>query len=489
MATSTPAGSRGSALAALGALLDRSLGQIAEASADARGSDRTAVATVSDRWEHHTRSVVWAASSGSQRQRERRALVALTRLAELSEDQHAWVLEQAAAVGHWFAGVLPPPRRNEVWRDYRGHVMPSPTGVTSQSVGSLAADYDLETALVQSLLIERAGDELIGRLTLAVTRRFPIHDESWAPPAELDVRLREIGDLQFDSYDDKAVGFEVAGDGVSLSIGEHGMLTAARAEYWLHDNLWHLSAAGRRADAVTPRGSKPPRSAIPPMHGVGPCGVVAGALLYQAMIEFRMARYSSHLPSVPPKALSRAFDGAGSAVLAAGKHRLKRRREAAYRQLIETWIKRGGPDLADWFARVLGDVIVLREPAGGLLELAQQGQRTAAASASSSDLTASCDFEECELRLARYLPARAHLGRFHNASVLLHLAVPDQAEAPDTAPWRMHLVHANPSRFLLQIGAFQQTRHVIAFGADGSRHLSLCNDALLVTGVDGGCLD
>ncbi len=61
---------------ALGALLDRSLVQIAEA-ADARVFDRETVRTVADVWDNNTFPLFRVAVAGTRRGRERRARASL----------------------------------------------------------------------------------------------------------------------------------------------------------------------------------------------------------------------------------------------------------------------------------------------------------------------------------------------------------------------------------------------------------------------------
>jgi len=64
---------RGTALRALGSLLDRSLVQIAEASSDARTYDRRTIHEVADVWDNNTFPLFHAATAATSAGRERRA--------------------------------------------------------------------------------------------------------------------------------------------------------------------------------------------------------------------------------------------------------------------------------------------------------------------------------------------------------------------------------------------------------------------------------
>ncbi|KOX09963.1 hypothetical protein [Nocardiopsis sp. NRRL B-16309] len=86
-----------SALPALGALLDRSLVQIADA---AHTFDHQTVTAVADVWDNNTFPLFRAATGRSARQRERRARAALEWMARLSPQRRAWMVEQTAIAGY-----------------------------------------------------------------------------------------------------------------------------------------------------------------------------------------------------------------------------------------------------------------------------------------------------------------------------------------------------------------------------------------------------
>ncbi|MEU1377854.1 hypothetical protein ABZ442_30015 [Streptomyces triculaminicus] len=213
----------GSALAVLGALLDRSLTQIAEASADARRFDRELIRATADVWDSNSLPFFRAATADTPSERERRALAALEWMAGFGEERRAWVLEQAAAAGHPVDGLLPPAKPSLPGRDHQGRVMAPVMAMTPRTAESLAADYDL-------------------------------------PAAE----------VRFDSHDARGVAFRPDEEGTSIGIGARGTLRAVTADVSPDDRCWHLSAAGRRADATTPpresrpapRGGRRPRSVV-----------------------------------------------------------------------------------------------------------------------------------------------------------------------------------------------------------------------------------
>ncbi|WP_116244706.1 hypothetical protein [Nocardiopsis sp. FIRDI 009] len=100
----------GPALAALGALLDRSLTQIADA-ASAPVFDRRTVRTAADVWDNGTLPLFRAATGPSGNERERRARAVLEWMARLGPERRAWMVEQGAAAGHRIDALLGPERR------------------------------------------------------------------------------------------------------------------------------------------------------------------------------------------------------------------------------------------------------------------------------------------------------------------------------------------------------------------------------------------
>ncbi|MFD4904188.1 hypothetical protein [Kitasatospora purpeofusca] len=475
---------RGSAVAVLGALLDRSLVQIADASSDARCFDREAIRVAADVWDNNTFPLFRAATAVTRGGRERRARAALEWMAGLGEERRAWMLDQAAAAGHTLDELLAPAKPYVPGRDYLGRVMAPVMAVTPQIAESLAADYDLPSAEVRHLQVERTGSRLVGYLELAVARCYPVDDGTSPETATLNIRLSDITEARFDCQDARGVALRPEADGVSIGIGARGTLLAATADLHPDDHCWHLSAAGRRADATTP--PRASQSALPgsPQEGhLGTNAMAAATLLHRAMLHIRMVRSATSAHRVPVRDFQRAFAGAGEAILAAGAHRLPHRREAAFRRLIETWARRGGPALADWFATVLSETAHQPDFLAGLRDQAQGHTASDAPRQPALDPSEVPGPPQAELRLATYTSAHTRYGTHHNASALLHLAVPAHPGKADGTPWRLRVAqYANPARFQLHTEAFQGASHPrITLDDNAARHFVLRDGALNIT--------
>ncbi|MFE3200448.1 hypothetical protein [Embleya sp. NPDC059237] len=190
---------------------------------------------------------------------------------------------------------------------------------------------------------------------------------------------------------------------------------------------------------------------------------IAADLLRRAMPEIRLVASAEHAPRVPIRDFHRAFAGVGAAVVAAGAHRLPYRREAAFRRLVETWIRRGGPALAEWFATTLRDT--------GHRPIASPHVSPPPVPEPRPWSTPS----RADLRLARYTPARAS----REASALVHLAVPPHPEAAEHAPWRLLAVQrTDPAGFRLRTEAFHGTGKV---DTDAAGSFTLHGGALVIT--------
>jgi hypothetical protein len=128
------------ALAGLGALLDRSIVQIANAAADARSFDRETIGAVTDVWDNNTFPLFRAATAGTAGERERRALAALRWMAHGGAQRRAWMVEQAAEAGHAIEELLPPLKTAAVGRDYRGMVRTPAMPMTFNVAADMAVD-------------------------------------------------------------------------------------------------------------------------------------------------------------------------------------------------------------------------------------------------------------------------------------------------------------------------------------------------------------
>ncbi|MEV7597262.1 hypothetical protein AB0O91_07690 [Kitasatospora sp. NPDC089797] len=460
--------------------------QIAEASSDARRFDRETIRAAADVWDNNTVPLFRAVTASTRTGRERRARAALAWMAGLGEERRAWMREQASLAGHSLDELLAPAEPDVPGRDYLGQVMAPTMVVTPQSAESLATDYDLPSAEVRHLQVERTGSRLIGYLELAVARSYPVDEVTSPETARLDIRLRDITEVRFDSHDARGVVLRPDADGVSIGVGARGVLRAAMADLRPDDSCWHRSAAGRRADATTPHGDSRPAVPVSPQEGhLGANAKAAATLLHRAMLHIRMVRSAGHTHRVPVRSFQRAFAGAGEAILAVGAQRTSRRREAGFRGLIETWARRGGPALADWFAAVLAEMETAHQP-DVLVSLRARSPSHSAADVpqqSTPDLLTAPGSPPAELRLATYTSAHTRYGTHHDASALLHLAVPPHTQSAGDGPWRLRAVGgANPARFQLRAEAFQGvSRPRVTVDDSAARHFVLRDGALDIT--------
>lgn len=371
------------------------------------------------------------------------------------------------------------------------------SALTAQFARSLAVDYDLPSAEVRHLRLERAGDRLDGRLELAVSRSYPVDGGTAFDTATLHIRLRDITEVRFDSRDARGAALRPDPHGVSIDIGARGALSAVSADLRPDDPCWHRSAAGRRADAITPPRDGRPAHAEPPQEGhLGDNAVVAATLLRHAMLEVRMVRSAEDAHRVPLLDFHRAFAGAGEAIQSAGAHFLPHRREAAFRRLIETWARRGGPALSDWFATTLLEVAHRPDLLPGLRnpDRAHPAANTPPEPAPDTsdapdapDSSAIPGAPRVELRMASYSSAHTRHDTHHDACALVHLAVPPHPESAADGPWRLRAVRSTaPARFRLQTEAFRGTSRPLVTGDDkAARHLLLHEGALDITSGGG----
>ncbi|MEW1838737.1 hypothetical protein AB0392_12345 [Nonomuraea angiospora] len=475
-------GMTGNAMAAsvLGALLDRSLVQMAEASADARTYDRRTIHTVSDVWDNNAFSLFRALAARTSWGRDRRARSALRWMAALGVERRTWMVEQSAIAGYDLESSLPAPMETDRHRrDYRGFVRASTVALTTEVAAEIGVDYDLATAEVRSLVLERIGTGLSGTLAVAARRRYA----SERPPdevAELWLWFDEVTDARFDSRDSSGITLGCGTGQVAIGMGERGILRAVRATVHPDDMAWHLSAAGRALDARTPTDPRPSRRTQPPRRQEplddGP--LAAATILHHAMLEIRMVRYANHAGQIPVRPLCRAFTGAGESILAASAHRRASRREEAFRRLVEDWVRKGGPDLAPWFAGRLRDLAgkvhgTTQEWVNSLMPPMERESEPAGGPV--SDLPAGS-----ELRLAEYVAAHTRFEHPHVGSALVQLAVPPRPQAERDELWNLRgLRLKSPRLFQVSDAAFH--------GATGPR-LTGVPEAIRSLSLSGGSL-
>ncbi|MFF7212847.1 hypothetical protein ACFZAU_20275 [Streptomyces sp. NPDC008238] len=429
-----------SAALVLSALLDRSLEQIAEAAADARRFDRETVITAADVWDNNLRPLFLAVSTCRARERERRALAALRWMAVLGMNRRTWMTEQAALAGHELDAVLPPTEPYVPGRDSRGHVMAPMGRITRQDLDEVLPDYDLPGATVRGLRVERAGAGLSAHLTLVVPRAYAVGQDPPPEPALLHVWLDDVAAGAFEPSDTRGATFSPGPDGTELALGTDGHLRAASGEFRLDDRSWHLSTAGRRADAVVPpRTERSGRRPAPPVRGrLGTDADAAAAMLHRAMLEIRSVRYATRADHVPVLELCRAYSGAGRAVLAAGSRHGSRRREAAFRDLIRTWTDRGGPGLVGAPRPPDDSTLVPGAPS------------------------------EAVLVMASWTAAHTRYGAERQAEALLQLALPPRPDTARPAVWRLRtVVCPGPEAFRLRTAAFRGPGVLLRSGPPG----------------------
>ncbi|MEW9533899.1 hypothetical protein [Microbispora sp. NPDC049125] len=472
----------GTALGALGSLLDRSLVQITEASADGRTYDRQAIYKVADVWDNNTFPLFHAATAFTSVGRERRARAALAWMADLGSKRRSWMVEQAEMAGHPLERFLPPsvPETPHL-RDYLGRVRPTFSRLTAETALELGTDYDLAAAEVRTLMLERVGTRLNGSLVLAAPRRYEAGQQA-GEPLRLNLWLEDVTDVRFDSADREGIALHSEAEGIVIGVGASGELRATSGAANPDDRSWHLSTAGRTADRKTPPREEQTRR-TPERRRPYPEGavLVAARILHSVMLEIRMVRYAHLADRIPVRLLASALAGAGADILAAGALRGSRR-EKAFHNLIETWIKKGGSALAPWFTGELRRV-TREERLPDTTKAWSEGITTPEAKhprlVTASDLDLS---PQGELRLAKYTVARTRHETPQDPVAVIVLAHPEQ-DSPNR-PWQLRaLTIDNVSRFRLRADAFDGPHELRAVGGTpGVESLILGRDFLDVHG-------
>ncbi|MFG1811597.1 hypothetical protein [Streptomyces sp. NPDC049040] len=456
--------------------------QIAQSAADVRWFDREAIRAASDVWDNNLFPLFWAASSSDADERDRRAMTALEWMAGLGEARRTWMAERAAISGHDIESLLPPAEPYNPGRDHLGHVMTPLRAITRGNVEDLVPDYDLATASVRHLRVERAGVRLTAFLALAVDRTFSVGDGTSESPALLDLWLDGVTETAFDVTGTRGVTLDAGSREIGISLGTGGRVRAATGRFRLDDRSWHLSAAGRRADAVTPpRTAHPGRLPPPPVEGLGADAHAAASLLRGVMWELRSVRYARRCDRVPVLPLCRAFSGAGEAILAAGSRRGRRRREAAFRDLIRAWAERADPELARWLAGTLEKLAGRTD----LIEVPRAAERTPPSLADGTPVLGVPT--EAALTMAAWTAGDADRCSERSAVAQLQFALPPRPDESPSAPWRLRTVSCTePDAFHLRSGAFEGPGPLVQTGRPTAAcRLDLHRGALLVAAGDG----
>ena len=312
-------------LAVFCALLDRSVQQIAEASADARVFDRNLIVRISDVWDNNTFPLFHAAVGTGEHSSEAQAQTGLLWMAEFRRE---WMVEQAAIAGYALAEKLPPARYSRPYRDYAGRVRPWSHPLTADVIEEVAADYDLAAARVTYFQIERAGRRLDATINLSAPRRF-LADTS--APARIMLGLVDVTDLQV-TADLRGTAVAATDEGVLIDLGGRGYVRAASGDLYIDDPGWHLSAAGHRADAEAPKDIE--RSERPQVKAkLSPLAEAAAKSLHSTMIGIRIMRYPQIIDLAAVAERCERYAEAGTMLLDAARQPRSRRRKAILRQL------------------------------------------------------------------------------------------------------------------------------------------------------------
>ncbi|HTJ40009.1 MAG TPA: hypothetical protein VL738_42970 [Dactylosporangium sp.] len=408
-----------SGVAAFGALLDRSVVRIGELAADGREFDRQGIAEIADIWDNNLFPLFAVALTRPRWIAEWRARAALRWMADLGPSRRAWMIEQAAIAGHRLEPLLGPPvERPAHFRDYRGEVCATMVPLTE----SVAEDYDLDRATVRTVRVERHNQALTAYLALVAPRRFEA--PGYEADAIVELLLQGVRTAEFDSEDAAGVGI-----GQEIRIGGKGRFRAGKASLRFDDMAWHLSRAGRAADAAVPRGGNRRRERRPVEWRLARGAAWDAALvLRQAMLELRSVRYSRLVGEVPVRELCETLTGAGAKVLAGGP----------FRELAEGWIA-ASPVLADRVADVV--------PAG------HWARKTIPERTPRPDRDLP---NQAQLTLAGYTAAHDHYGLARDATATVNLAVPDGG-----GPWAIRALELQrPGRVSFTTAAFTEPHPV-----------------------------
>ncbi|MEW1863265.1 hypothetical protein AB0399_23360 [Streptomyces sp. NPDC088194] len=475
-----------SAMPVLVALLDRSVEQIAQAAADVRWFDREAICAAADVWDNNVQPLFWAVCTSSAAERERRARKVLEWMAALGERRRAWMTERAAVAGYAPESFLAPAAPDLPGRDSLGHVRAPQCRLTPQYVEDLVADYALATASVRHLRFERAGTRLTAFLRLAADRRFSTGESAPASPALVDLRLEGVTDAVFDFCDPRGVVVDAGRSQIAISLGTGDRIRAQAGECRVDDGSWHQSAAGRRADALTPpRTAELGRLRPPQAGGLGTDAGAAALLLQGIMLELRSVRYAKRADHVPVLRWCRVLEHAGAAILAAGSRRGSRRRQAAFRDVIRTWGERADPDTA----RRLAGILKERTGRADLIEVPRAPERRPPSLAGSPSVSEVPVPVPSQAVLTMVAWTAAHTGHLAEcpATAQLQLAVPPRPDETPSAPWRLRTVSCtDPDAFHVHTDAFQGPGSLIQLGKPTAAcSLDLHQGALLISAEDG----
>lgn len=326
----------GKTLDAWAELLDRSLEQIAEISADTRKFDRAAYGRLGNTWDNNTSAFVSAACTRGAARREDVAISDVRWMAEYTE-RYRWAVEQVAAGGHQLR--LPTPLfsyRHGPVRGKEGELWPGSRPLAAATFEELEVDYVLETAQVTDFCIERSRGLIKTEISFNLASRYQADGK-----AHLSLELHGVEAARFDLADSRGLRLGWCGSSALLALGAHGVIQAAGGTVSIADTAWKLSTAGRAFTSRLPLPaeqshgwSDEARSVLRRGARLRTPAQEAAHFLRSAMLYLRAAGDLSRIHLCPSYEIARTFAGAGSDILKAGT---SFRRAAAFRRLTDKW--------------------------------------------------------------------------------------------------------------------------------------------------------
>lgn len=288
-------------------------------------------------------------------------------------------------------------------------------------------------------------------------RAYPVKDGAAAGQrVKLVVGVERLAEVVFDSADSSGVELRTAPDMVTVRLGTSGVLRGDGAQVWVEDWLWHLSPAGRRAQAQAEAAGPDvpgPRESRQPRGWLRGSSRIAAEVLRDAMLHVRGVGHPASVGDVSPQDVCDAFDGAGRAIVAAGALRTPWGRDAVFERLIDEWIGRCSTEVHQRFREMLHGTALHHV-------LPRLPEAHGTADARMVPREAECT-GPAVLRLARYTAPDERWPMPQPGEAVLNLVVPSGDDAG--LPWRMHVPQPHdPARFQLRTQAFRGTGRLVA---------------------------